>query len=371
MITTSHKWDDTRIFWLESCNLRRLGIEVTVLAINCDSEYSEKNGVRVVALGRNRGRLGRFLLNPTEAVRYCKRHASRYDVLHIHDPEMLPWIGCLKRVTNRPVVYDMHEFLPDVVSVRSWIPLCLRRSSAAIADAVERRTIGNASGVVVVNEMGENRARELGVAETSIFMGMPSRIEAEDSAPYESARTGVVYVGGIAKVRGVDTIAEVAPKILASHGCRVVLAGSLQDEMARTVVDLENIDYLGVLARPAVRLVLSEAAIGWLPLHHTPNHDKAWALKLGEYMAAGLPVVASDLEYCASIVNRYDCGIVVGADDVDAHLDALTHLLDNPDEAKRLGTNGKRAILEGLSAEVYALRLRDLYERLLCGTAIL
>ena len=371
MITTSHEWDDTRIFWLEACNLRKFGIEVTVLAINCDSDCSEKNGVQVVALGRNRGRLGRFLLNPAEAVRYCKHYASNYDVLHVHDPEMLPWIRRLKRVTNRPVVYDMHEFLPDVVSVRSWIPLCLRRRAAAIADAVEHRTIGNASGVVVVNEIGENRASELGVEEISVFMGVPSRVEAEDSALYDSARTGVVYVGGIAKTRGADTIAEVAPKIFASYGCRVVLAGPLQDEMARTVVGLETIAYRGLLTRPEVRLALNEAAIGWLPLHHTPNHEKAWALKLGEYMAAGLPVVASDLEYCASIVNRYDCGIVVRADDVDAHLNALSYLLDNPDEAKRLGTNGKRAILEELNAEAYALRLRDLYERLVCGTAVL
>ncbi len=159
-------------------------------------------------------------------------------------------------------------------------------------------------------------------------------------------------------------------RVYASHGCRVVVAGSLRDETTRTTVSLEAIDYRGALTRPEVRLVLNEAAVGWLPLHHTPNHEKTWALKLGDYMAAGLPVVASDLEYCASIVSRYDCGIIVGADDANAHLNALNYLLSNPDEAKRLGTNGKKAILEELNAEAYALKLRDLYERLLCGIAI-
>lgn len=370
MITTSHNWNDTRIFWLESCGLRRLGIEVTVLAVNCDAEHSERNGIEIVALGRNRGRLGRFVFNPIEALRYCKRHASGYDILHVHDPEVLPWIGRLKRVTNRPVVYDMHEFLPDVVSVRSWIPLSVRRPSIAIADAMERRGIGNASAAVVVNELGEKRARQLGMNEVTIFMGVPSRVEAEGSAPYDSSRTGVSYVGGVAKVRGVDTIAEVAPKIFASHGCRVVVAGPLQDETARAAVELEGIDYRGVLTRSQVRQILNEAAIGWLPLHHTPNHEKGWALKLGEYMAAGLPVVASDLEYCASMINKYDCGIVVCVDDADAHLDALNYLLRNPNEAKRLGANGRKAILEELNVETYALKLRDLYERLLRQTGV-
>ena len=370
MITTSHKWDDTRIFWLESCNLRRLGIEVTVLAVNCDSEHSQKNGIQIAALGRKRGRLGRFVLNPIEAVQYCRRHALDYDVLHVHDSEMLPWIGRLKRVTNRPVVYDMHEFLPDVVSVRSWVPLCLRRSLVDIADAMERRGIGNASAAVVVNELGEKRARQLGAKDVAIFMGVPARAEAEGSAAYDSSRTGVAYVGGVARIRGADTIADVAPTVFASHGCRVVVAGPLQDETARTAVGLEAIDYRGILTRPEVRLVLNEAAVGWLPLHHTPNHEKGWALKLGEYMAAGLPVVASDLEYCASIVNRCDCGIVVRADDANAHLDALSYLLRNRDEAKRLGANGKKAILEEMNAEAYALKLRDLYERLLSGIAV-
>jgi len=341
-----------------------------VLAVNCDSEHSQKNGIQIAALGRKRGRLGRFVLNPIEAVQYCRRHALDYDVLHVHDSEMLPWIGRLKRVTNRPVVYDMHEFLPDVVSVRSWVPLCLRRSLVDIADAMERRGIGNASAAVVVNELGEKRARQLGAKDVAIFMGVPARAEAEGSAAYDSSRTGVAYVGGVARIRGADTIADVAPTVFASHGCRVVVAGPLQDETARTAVGLEAIDYRGILTRPEVRLVLNEAAVGWLPLHHTPNHEKGWALKLGEYMAAGLPVVASDLEYCASIVNRCDCGIVVRADDANAHLDALSYLLRNRDEAKRLGANGKKAILEEMNAEAYALKLRDLYERLLSGIAV-
>jgi len=370
MITTSHKWDSSRIFWLESCNLRRLGAEVTVLAVNSGSEDSEKNGVEIVALGRKRSRLGRFLLNPIEALQYCRRHASSYDVLHVHDSEMLPWIGRLKRVTGRPVVYDMHEFLPDVVSVRSSIPFCLRCLSTAIADAMERRGIGNASGAVVVNELGEKRARELGTNEVAIFMGVPSRAEAEGSAPYDSSRTGVAYVGGVGKVRGADTIAEVAPMLFGLHGCRVAVAGPLQDETARAIVKRDGIDYRGILTRPEVRLILNEAAVGWLPLHHTPNHEKGWALKLGEYMAAGLPVVVSDLGYCASMVSRYDCGIVVDADDADAHLNALDYLLSSPDEAKRLGMNGKRAIIEELNAEAYAAKLRGLYERLPRGTAV-
>ena len=193
---------------------------------------------------------------------------------------------------------------------------------------------------------------------------LPNRSHTEASAPYDSLRSGVAYAGGVAKVRGEDTIAEVAPRILALHGCRVLVAGPWRDETARPTVKQDGTDYRGLLTRPGVRLVLNEAAVSWLPLHHTPNHKKGWALKPGEYTAVGLLVVVDDLACCASMVNRHDCGIVVDADDADAHLNALDYLLGSPDEPRRLGTNGKRVVLQELNAKAYAPKLHEPYERL-------
>jgi len=365
MVTTSNKWDDTRLFWLESLSLCSLGVEVTILAVNSRADVPDRDGVSIIALERERRRLGRFLLNPVDAMKFCAKHGPSYDVLHIHDPELLPWLRRIKRVTGRPVVYDMREFLPDILSVRSWVPRSFRDCAPRLGDAIERRTIRNADAVVVVNELMEQRVRDMGMTEVVIFMGTPSRAEAERAAPYGSSRSGVAYVGGVARIRGADVIAEVAPQIKQSHGCRVVVAGPLQDQTARDAMNVAAVDYRGVVSRSVIPLILSETAIGWLPLRRTPNHDKAWPLKLGEYMAAGLPVVATDLTYCSSVVNKYDCGIVVRADDVSAHLCALRYLLNNPNEAQRMGANGRKAIQDELNSETYALRLFALYVRLM------
>lgn len=365
MLTTSNRSDDTRLFWLESRSLTRLGLDVTILAVNPCADATQKDEVKIQALGRERSRVGRFLMNPIDAIRFCRQHRSSYDVLHIHDPEMLPWLARIKRVTGCPVVYDMREFLPDILSVRSWVPRSLRGCAPKIADAIERRAIRNADAVVVVNELMESRVRQMGMSEVVTFMGVPSRTEAELAAPYNSSRSGVAYVGGVAQLRGADMIAEIAPQIQELNGCNIVVAGPLQDQTAVDCVKVDGVDYRGFTSRSEVARILNSAAIGWLPLHHTPNHEKGWALKLGEYMAAGLPVVISDLGYCSSVVIKYDCGIVVGSDDVDAHLHALRHLLNDPDEAKRMGANGRRAILEDLNSETYASELQKLYKRLL------
>ena len=139
-----------------------------------------------------------------------------------------------------------------------------------------------------------------------------------------------------------------------------MVAGSVGDQTAQDCIAANGVDYRGFISRSEVMQVLNSAAVGWLPLRHTPNHEKAWALKLGEYMAAGLPVVTSDLGYCSSVVRKYDCGIVVDAEDVDAHLYALRYFLDNFDEAKRMGANGRKAILDDLNVETCSSKLHEL-----------
>lgn len=364
MITTSNNWDDTRMFWLEGHALTKLGMQVTILAINSKADIQEKDGINIVALGRERKRLGRFLINPREVIRFCRENAGKFDILQVHDPEMLPWIPRLKKVSGCPVVYDMHEFLPDILAVRPWVPRFLRNRAPLLGEAIERRTLRNANAVLVVNELMEQRVRGLGVKEAVVFMGVPSKAEVERAAPYDTQRTGAVYVGGVAMLRGVDTMAKVAPQLWQSHGCQVVVAGPLEDQAAQDAVTAAGIDYRGVVSRSQVMQFLNKAAVGWLPLHHTPNHDKTWAVKLGEYMAAGLPVVSSGLNYCHSIIKKYDCGIVVSADDANAHLEALRYLLDHLQEAKRMGENGQKAILADLNLEKFTTNLCNLYERI-------
>jgi len=131
-----------------------------------------------------------------------------------------------------------------------------------------------------------------------------------------------------------------------------------------SVTGAPGVDYRGVITRPEVLHILNQAAVGWLPERRTPNHEKAWSVKLGEYMAAGLPVVTTDLGYCSRIVAKYDCGIVVDSDDDDDHLMALQYLIRNPLEARRMGSNGRQAILEDLNSEMFALELRRLYMKL-------
>ena len=87
--------------------------------------------------------------------------------------------------------------------------------------------------------------------------------------------------------------------------------------------------------------------------------------KLFEYMAAGLPVVASNFPLWKEIIEGNECGLCVDPLDPRAIAQAIEHLIINPGEAQRMGENGQRAVLEKYNWEKESVKLLKLYEKAL------
>jgi glycosyltransferase involved in cell wall biosynthesis len=66
--------------------------------------------------------------------------------------------------------------------------------------------------------------------------------------------------------------------------------------------------------------------------------------KVFEYMACGLPLVASDLPSLRYIMQQSEAGLTAKADDSAAHAAAIRRLLDDPALARQLGENGRRFV---------------------------
>jgi glycosyltransferase involved in cell wall biosynthesis len=181
----------------------------------------------------------------------------------------------------------------------------------------------------------------------------------------------VAYVGRITEAVGARTMAEAATH-LQRAGVRTVLAGpidpALESELRRTTASAD-VDFPGWLGRSEVQTLLGTARVGIVLFQPVGNYVEAYPTKLFEYMASGVPVVASDFPLWRQIVESAGCGLLVDPTDSRAVASAIDRLLADPEGSAEMGARGRRAVLAEYQWEGQADRLTDLYTRLLTRSA--
>jgi glycosyltransferase involved in cell wall biosynthesis len=111
--------------------------------------------------------------------------------------------------------------------------------------------------------------------------------------------------------------------------------------------------------------VLARARVGLIPLHPIGNYVEAYPVKLFEYMAAGLPVIATDVPLWRAVLERHGCGVCVPHGSPRRLGEAIGALLDDDERARGMGERGRAAAVEHYSWETQSAVLLELYAELL------
>ena len=82
-------------------------------------------------------------------------------------------------------------------------------------------------------------------------------------------------------------------------------------------------------------------------------------LKVFEYLAAGLPVVASGVDQLAGLLSDGDTGLLFEPGDAGALADALGLLADEPERRASLGRAGRAAVLAHHTWDAVAGRILE------------
>ncbi len=73
------------------------------------------------------------------------------DVLHVHDPELLTLFPAVRAFVPR-LVYDMHEYVPEAVAGKPYLPAKIRPAASQTTAVAQRSLAALGSGVVVVTD---------------------------------------------------------------------------------------------------------------------------------------------------------------------------------------------------------------------------
>ena len=359
-ITTVHPFDDHRILHKECVSLRDAGYAVTLIAPHeCDARVE---GIRIVGLrGPARNRIERTLRRPLAAYRAAV--AQDADLYHFHDPDFLPFAARLA-ARGRCVVYDAHEDVPEQIRNKDWLPAPAREGVARAFARLEAACVARFAAVVSPSASALERLRP----RQPRALPLPNfpRLDAIVPAPrWEDRERAACYVGGVTRVRGAHELVDA----MAHVDAELLLAGAfsppaLRDEVARSD-GWARVRYLGRLGHERIPGVLAQARVGLIPLHPIGNYVEAYPVKLFEYMAAGLPVIATDVPLWREVLETHGCGVCVPHGSPERLGRAIGALLDDDERARGMGERGRAAAVEHYSWETQAAVLLELYADLL------
>ena len=222
-----------------------------------------------------------------------------------------------------------------------------------LAAQAERWTLSRADAVLAVSAPLRDHALALGAdaARVHVFPNGVDPTLFQPGPPEASVRArlgldaGQVlgFVGGLRPWHGVEVLPELVERLVKRHRklqLMVVGDGQLRPLLEESFGKknlLERVVFTGTLAHEEVAAVIRQFDVALAPY---PELDHAFyfsPLKIFEYMACGVSVVAANIGQIAEIVQDGKTGLLYPSGDVDALADACHRLLGNPRLRQTLG----------------------------------
>jgi glycosyltransferase involved in cell wall biosynthesis len=259
-------------------------------------------------------------------------------------PPVLEWL--LARIERRPIVFD----LDDAV----WVPYASPTYGAFLSHLLKapgkiRFTLGAARSIIAGNPYIADYAR----AYNRHVEVIPTVVDTDQFRPAPSSRAVPVvgWIGTHSSLAYLRALVPALERLAARRTFRLRVVGATLDA---PTLPVDNVPWS--LAREVENF--QQLDVGLYPLV-----EDAWALgksgfKAVQYMACGVPVVASPVGVTRDMIRDGDNGFLA-ADD-DAWVERLSALLDDAALRRRLGEAGRADAVARWSMATHAPRFVEL-----------
>lgn len=366
ILTSVHPALDIRIFYKEAKTLVKAGYDVTLVAQHDKNETID--GIKIIALPKPKNRWERFF--KLDRLTFKLASQQKAEIYHFHDPELIPWAVKLKKRTGAKIIYDVHENVPKQILDKEWIPKILRKIISTLFDFYEKRRAKNFDFIITVGEDMNERLKKVNsnVKTVKNFPDLEKfkNMERKTQEVNNNKVFNLIYIGGITKIRGITQLVRAMEYL--PENVKLVLLGKFSPEgykeEIRNLEGWSKVEFLGWIPFKDVADHLIKADIGLACLHPLKRYQVALPTKLFEYMAASLPVVASNFPLWREIIEGNGCGICVNPLEPKEIAKAVEYLIEHPKEAKEMGENGRRTVLEKYNWEAESKKLLNIYKEL-------
>jgi glycosyltransferase involved in cell wall biosynthesis len=303
----------------------------------------------------------------------------KVDVVHANNPpDTLFLIGLLFKLFGKKYVFDHHDLSPDLYAFRFdekrniiyRILLLLERASCKISDVIISTNQSYKDIVINRHEVNPNKihiVRNNPIINDCCITNIKSISDSR-------SKFYLVYIGSINPQDGVDTLIDILHYLVHELNRKDFICNILGDGDA--LKDVQNraralgmdsfVHFKGfVHNRDVVKTYLSTADVGLEPAPDSFVNRHSTFIKVMEYMAAGIPMVAFDLT--ETRVSTDSCAVLVQPGNVKSFAHAINRLLEQERLRRELGEASQKRVFEQLTWESAETNLVAAYRSLTCS----
>tara|TARA_R110001583_G_scaffold58103_1_gene173441 strand:+ start:14872 stop:15999 length:1128 start_codon:yes stop_codon:yes gene_type:complete len=366
-LTSVHSRHDTRIYNKICHSLAQGGYDVFLIVADGLGDESINN-IEILDVGTNTSRLKRFL-NTSKSI-FNLALELNCEIYQFHDPELFPVALKLKK-RGYKVIFDSHEYLPGQILDKEYIPVFFRKLISYSVEKYFDINIKKLDAVISVTPhiIDKFRSKSGNAIQLTNYPILESDNNSFYKEEYIKRKNTVFYAGTIYETSQQYHIIKAIESI---DNVKYSLVGTINDKYKNILKILsawDKVELTSFVPKVELDKIAMNATIGLAIFDYIPNLGyKIGSLgvnKIFEYMLYGLPIICTDFILWKEIVEKYNCGLYVNPNDINAITKAIRYLIENKEEAYEMGQNGRNAVLEEFNWNTQETILLHTYKSLL------
>jgi glycosyltransferase involved in cell wall biosynthesis len=206
------------------------------------------------------------------------------------------------------------------------------------------------SGIVAVTPtIGERFKRHSNKVALVRNFAIPEEFPSRFHIPWEQRDAAVIFLGSMSHNRGIRELVKAIELVPNCLNAKLRLLGPFSmPELSADLAKLPGwtrVENLGVIRdRESVSMTLTKVRAGLVTMHPIPQLMVSYPIKMFEYMASGIPIIASDFPVWREFIYESRCGFLVHPLEPREIANAIEYILTHPREAEEMGRNGRKAM---------------------------